>query len=754
MKKAGFILTIVTILTVSILLILGLTLNATADDTAYSGKCGENVTWSLDPDTGELIISGNGAMAEYSYENWFSYRNIITKVTVEDGVTGICDYAFSECSDLTSATIGDSVTDIGNDTFAFCPNLESVTIGKGIKSIGGGVFSQCYSLTGIYISDIVAWCNIDFDPTNGNSYKNPLYNGADLYLNGVLVTDLVIPEGVTEIKKAAFQGYKSLVSITIPNSVTRIGRSAFEKCPNLKNITVGNGVTVIDEYAFSQCQALEQINIPNSVTVLGASAFEWCSSLKSVTISSNIEKICVNTFRGCSSLVSIDIPDSVKTIASGAFSGCVLKDVYFGKGISTIEREAFNTNIANVYVYDVEAWLNCSFYNYFTSIPNYYAELHFIDAQGNEITEIVIPEGVTEIRMYAFKNAKSVVSVKMGDSVTSIGEYAFCDCVDLQSVIFSKSLASIKQSAFFQCVKLDGIVLPASLKEIDTLAFCACSSLTGISIPGSVTSIGASSFSDCISLKIAILNEGVESIYGSAFHNCIKLETIILPSTITGIGERTFNYCSSLNKVIFCGTPEQWNAIDGTPYHTPEYHTHSWQYTDEERHEIACSSCTQKIYDEHKWAESGNVTQPTHTAEGFTEYSCSVCGATKKQAIEKLSGHTYGEWQQHSDTQHKKLCECGDAQYADHEFGEWTNSADTKREKVCICGYKVTDGDTADGKLPSDKLQTSDTQKQEQTADPTDNGKGCGSAISPYWLCLIISAAAACALCKKREDQN
>ena len=69
-----------------------------------------------------------------------------------------------------------------------------------VTSIGWNAFSGCSSLTAVHISDISAWCNIKFS----DYYDNPLYYTDNLYLNGELVTELIIPEGVTSIGNYAF----------------------------------------------------------------------------------------------------------------------------------------------------------------------------------------------------------------------------------------------------------------------------------------------------------------------------------------------------------------------------------------------------------------------------------------------------------------------------------------------------------------------------------------------------------------------
>ena len=147
-------------------------------------------------------------------------------------VTSIGSYAFYECSGLTSVTIGNSVTSIGGYAFYKCSGLTSVTIPNSVTSIGDCAFSGCSGLTSVHISDIAAWCNIDFD----YSQSNPLSYAHHLYLNGEEVKDLVIPNSVTSIGEWAFYECSGLTSVTIPNSVTSIGKYAFSNCPELLDV--------------------------------------------------------------------------------------------------------------------------------------------------------------------------------------------------------------------------------------------------------------------------------------------------------------------------------------------------------------------------------------------------------------------------------------------------------------------------------------------------------------------------------------
>ncbi len=185
----------------------------------------------------------------------FSHCINLTSITIPESVIYIGMGAFRDCKNLTSITIPNSVTYIGSQAFYDCSSLTSINIPESVTDIENGAFEGCESLDEVHITDLAAWCNIDFDDYNAN----PLCCAKNLYLNGTLVTDLIIPEGVTAIKNYAFSECSSLTSITIPNSVTSIGYIAFLRCYRLTSITIPENVTYIESGAFADCWNLTSI---------------------------------------------------------------------------------------------------------------------------------------------------------------------------------------------------------------------------------------------------------------------------------------------------------------------------------------------------------------------------------------------------------------------------------------------------------------------------------------------------------------
>ena len=252
----------------------------------------------------------------YAY-NLYLDGELVTDLVIPDGTTEIKDYVFE-----------------GGRCF------KSVTIPNSVTFIGKRAFSGCTDLTAVNISDLPAWMNINF----ATSASNPLYTPTNvyhnLYLNGELVTDLVIPDGTTEIKDYAF-AYGNFKSVTIPGSVTSIGNGAFENCTNLTSIEIPNSVTIIDAGAFVR-SCLTSVEIPGNVTSIGSRAFWDCANLSSVAMLDGVVSIGPLAFSQCENLISVEIPGSVTSIGQSAFAGCTkLESVVIPNSVTSIESSTF-----------------------------------------------------------------------------------------------------------------------------------------------------------------------------------------------------------------------------------------------------------------------------------------------------------------------------------------------------------------------------------------------------------------------------
>ena len=187
--------------------------------------------------------------------------------------------------------------------------------------------------------------------------------------------NVVISDGVTEIRKKEFYRREDLRSIVIPDSVTTIGDSAFQYCDNLQSVVLGNGITTIGDSAFQRCKNLQSIVIPDSVTTIGKGTFNGCKKLadtngmvifrtvlydyfgkkRKLTIPDSVTTIGDSAFQCCKNLQSINIPDSVTTIGDSAFQYCDnLQSVVLGNGITTIGDSAFYwcKNLKNIVIPD------------------------------------------------------------------------------------------------------------------------------------------------------------------------------------------------------------------------------------------------------------------------------------------------------------------------------------------------------------------------------------------------------------------
>jgi len=273
--------------------------------------------------TGLTFITIPNSVTSIGYSA-FSGCKGLTSITIPNSVTSIGSSTFEDCTSLTSITIPNSVTTIKYEAFYKCTSLTSVTIGNGVTTIGDDAFYMCTSLKKVnYKGDVQGWLDITFEDLE----SNPIYYSRNLYINDVLLTKLVIPDGVTNISSRAFAYDECLTSVTIPNSVTSIGGYAFYYCTGLTSVTIPYSVTSIGDYAFSGCTGLASATIGNGVTSIGEQAFSGCTGIVINNLPQNLRSIGSGAFDGCKIASTIIIPDSVTSIGYDAFDDKNLKQV-------------------------------------------------------------------------------------------------------------------------------------------------------------------------------------------------------------------------------------------------------------------------------------------------------------------------------------------------------------------------------------------------------------------------------------------
>ncbi len=268
--------------------------------------------------------------------------------------------------------------------------------------------------------------------------------------------------------------------------VTRIGMDAFRKCWELTSVTIPEGVTHIDVHAFDNCTGLKSVSLPSSLKDIGYAAFGKCEKLTSVTIPNGVKNIESDSFNGCRELKSVVIPESVTHIGDRAFCGCrELESVAIPAGVASIGQGVFgDCNALKVIQLD-------SGNPAFTLIDGvlYTKDRSELVMYPNPPATVVIPEGVTSIRGWAFKGGREMTSVTIPESVTNIKNHAFLQCDGLKSITIPSSVKNIGVRAFEQCAELTEVKMLGERPEApENLFFPGCGKLKAIHVPANAKS--------------------------------------------------------------------------------------------------------------------------------------------------------------------------------------------------------------------------------------------------------------------------
>ena len=510
----------------------------------------------------------------------------LASVTIPEGVTSIGNWAFFGCSNLASVTIPEGVTSIGDRAFSGCSNLASVTIPEGVTSIGEYAFDSCISLKELRISNLSSYLKIKFE--NEVSYPNCFSeHSIDVIVDGEKLTDLVIPEGISDIGDFCFRGW------------------------NLNSVTIPEGVKKIGDYAFAGCGLKEMLELPSSIESIGScalrSTFPICrieaQTPPSIVSYSFLGLSVLIVPNGCSGAYKTACGDTgLKIVEDNAVEVTVpLESNVFDELIALRATPSLITDLTvhGSLKADELSWINSNM----TSLLN----LDISDTDCTTIPDgafqsngtlmgIKLPQSLQSIGNDAFNGCRVLCgSITLPETVETVGDYAFQNCPLLEEILFSGSLARIGDYAFNGCSGLQYAYIPDSIEEIGRYAFSGCNSLAELSLPDGLTSINDGCFENCgitqLKFPSALVSIGnnafnssaleivdlsgcleLKEIKDRAFISCSSLKTVNLPASLERIGTEAFSDCKALAHISSpCVTPpaieanaNPFNNVDNT----------------------------------------------------------------------------------------------------------------------------------------------------------------------------------------------
>ena len=432
---------------------------------------------------------------------------------------------------------GDVVTGIGSNAFAVSGYIISIIIPDTVTTVQPGAFHWESEMN--FNEDDYAYYI--------GSYTNPY--AVLIKMKDTEITHFEMYDTTVVINDGAFSECGKLVNLSIPDSVKCIGYGAFENCESLVSATLPEGLTAIAERTFYDCDKLKSINIPDSVISIGDEAFEFCVSLYSINIPSKVESIGKDAFKGCQALIEVYNQSSLGIGAGSSGNGYVgetAKNVYTDEnGASRIaEKDGYvfycNDEAGEYYLLDYPKGSTS------LTLPeningNSYGIYACTFYNCNEITEIVISNGVNDIGGNAFEGCLNVMQNEGG--VWYVDNWAVSSDDSVTSVSLKSGTVGIAVGTFSECASLGSVSCGESLKYI-----------------------GDGAFANCVSLSSIVIPEGVRRIGMATFMNCSSLTTATIPKSVETIEDYAFGFCTGLKAVFYGGNESEWAAIEFGKY--------------------------------------------------------------------------------------------------------------------------------------------------------------------------------------------
>lgn len=382
---------------------------------------------------------------------------------------------------------------------------------------------QTVSITGFDGSRSV----VEIPETYGGAKVTSIAAGA--FRGQTMITDVVIPEGVTYIGREAFAGCSALVRVKIPTSVTQVGANLFEGTPYDSTLT---GELVYINSILYRCQSdAVTVSIRQGTTVIAEEAFINRVNLAAIVVPDGVSYIGSNAFKNCSALSQIEIPKSVRDIVANAFDGT-----------KWYEDRKHEMIYINDLLYRVPAEIIVQSEQPTGSLSDKDAAELAKSGVATQIvpnTNVIVKEDITTICTLAFANTP-VQKVQLPSTLTTIRYGAFQNCTALKQITLPKSMTFIEGGAFQNCSALSSILVPQNVTYLGASAFSGCTSLTSATLPQAITRISSGLFENCSSLTTVQASSALTSIGSRAFAETSALSSFTFPQTLTAVGAESF----------------------------------------------------------------------------------------------------------------------------------------------------------------------------------------------------------------------
>lgn len=382
---------------------------------------------------------------------------------------------------------------------------------------------QTVSITGFDGSRSV----VEIPETYGGAKVTSIAAGA--FRGQTMITDVVIPEGVTYIGREAFAGCSALVRVKIPTSVTQVGANLFEGTPYDSTLT---GELVYINSILYRCQSdAVTVSIRQGTTVIAEEAFINRVNLAAIVVPDGVSYIGSNAFKNCSALSQIEIPKSVRDIVANAFDGT-----------KWYEDRKHGMIYINDLLYRVPAEIIVQSEQPTGSLSDKDAAEMAKSGVATQVihnTNVIVKEDITTICTLAFANTP-VQTVQLPSTLTTIRYGAFQNCTALKQITLPKSMTFIEGGAFQNCSALSSILVPQNVTYLGASAFSGCTSLTSATLPQAITRISSGLFENCSSLTTVQASSALTSIGSRAFAETSALSSFTFPQTLTAVGAESF----------------------------------------------------------------------------------------------------------------------------------------------------------------------------------------------------------------------